>query len=67
MAMARAGQAFTRSMNFAKPASCWATSFVVISSLSSSVFSSNLVGAWPTKIYGVPNEKALRKIIAWRK
>ena len=36
-------------------------------SLSSSVFSSNLVGAWPTKIYGVPNEKALRKIIAWRK
>ena len=50
MAMARAGQAFTRSMNFAKPASCWATSFLVISSLSSSVFSSNLVGAWPTKI-----------------
>jgi hypothetical protein len=49
VAMARAGQAFTRSMNFAKPASCWATSFLVISSLSSSVFSSNLVGAWPTK------------------
>jgi hypothetical protein len=41
-AMAGAGQAFTRSMNFAKPASCWATNFLVISSLSFSVFSSNL-------------------------
>jgi hypothetical protein len=30
--MARAGQVFTRSMNFAKPASCWATNFLVISS-----------------------------------
>jgi hypothetical protein len=62
-----AGADETRSMNFAKPASCWATNFLVISSLSSSVFSSNLVGAWPTKISGVPNVKALRKIIAWRK
>jgi hypothetical protein len=63
----RAGHADeTRSMKFAKPASCWATNFLVISSLSSSVFSSNLVGAWPTKISGVPNVKALRKIIAWR-
>jgi hypothetical protein len=61
---AHAGQDFTRSMNFAKPASCWATNFLVISSLSSNVFSSNFVGAWPTKISGVPNEKALRKIIA---